>query len=163
MLKIYFAGKIIKKENHKNEYRLDLSNEEYYKEHENHTFSVMRDCCILIGALDIGCDHGCFHGNNSHGANYASDDVYNHEINESMYGCSGGDYCKCEHIKKILNVKILKEDILIAVINKEKDCFGTIAEISYAYSLKKPIIVLFKIWIRLWKMKLIKTSGLFAK
>ena len=97
-----------------------------------------------MGAVTIGCDHGCFH-NNKHGTDSRCFDENTNDIN---YGCSEGyenivnKDIKYKTLQRCLE-QIKNSDILIATINKDKDCFGTIAEISYAYSLKKYIIVLF--------------------
>jgi len=148
--KIYFANKISKI---RPIYGINVNDDEYYdmvKEDEcmscfriNDVFYEDKNFFISTGAVTIGCDHSCFHN----GKHATDDRIIDLDGKEIGSGCSGGSYDQLD-IKSITLNRCLKQikasDIVIATINKEQDCFGTIAEVSYAFSLNKYIIVLFE-------------------
>lgn len=149
--KIYFANKI--KKQSRDNYGLTVDSDDYfnddnkykssyYNQKHNNIFFREEEKYIVMGALTIGCDHGCYHSN-KHGTD---DSSYSEQHQDYLYGCSGGsDNCndvKAKTLERCLN-QIKNSDIVIATINKDYDCYGTIAEVSYAYGLGKYIMIIF--------------------
>lgn len=81
-----------------------------------------------VGPFFVGCDHGCFHGSNTHGQ--AS--VHEHE--------TPGDRTQLEIRNRALS-GIKRCDLFFAYIESE-DCYGTLFEIGYAKALGKKIVIL---------------------
>ncbi len=79
----------------------------------------------------IGCDHWCFHWDNSHGC-WADEDKECGDSSITMLGV----FQKC-------TTGITECDVFFARID-EHDAYGTISEIGYAYNQKKQIIIAFK-------------------
>lgn len=118
MIKVYYAGKI-----NKNDWRHIL-----YKNLRGANSPIINDNLIYNGPFFISCDHGCYHGENSHGVG-TNKDVCEIEMNKS----------KTEAFINCINY-INDSDIVFAYINS-MDCYGTIAEIGYAYSERKEIYI----------------------
>lgn len=82
---------------------------------------------IYVGPYFVSCDHGCFHGKNTHGAVGS--------------GCLGNDH---EFTKKevFLNntAALCSADLVFAYITAV-DCPGTIMEIGSAYALGIPVVI----------------------
>ncbi|MDG6245096.1 MAG: nucleoside 2-deoxyribosyltransferase [Methanolobus sp.] len=128
MVNFYFAGKISK-----NDWRDEITSyevgETYYS-----SIQLRKDIDIgegdkYVGPFFVACDHGCYHGANSHGAG------------AGLEGCGviGGGLSRTMVHKMCLD-GIRRCDVLYAWIDS-KDCFGTISEIGYAAALGK------KVWI----------------
>lgn len=125
MIKTYYAGKISK-----NGWR-----EELYKELRDMDFSNRDNKKLIYSNLEysgpffIGCDHGCFHGDNSHGVL-----PYDGAL------CEGsGEVCQ-EEVVDYCYKWINKSDAIFCYINSE-ECYGTMTEIGYAYAKHKPIFM----------------------
>jgi hypothetical protein len=120
---IYLAGKI-----HKNCWRHLIV--------PNLRSSTWNDAPINCGEYNytgpffVGCDHGCYHGNNSHGNLSLLDGI-----------CMSLDATKREVRKRCLD-RVSQCDILFAYI-ESLDCFGTIAEIEHALVKDKFVVVAF--------------------
>lgn len=78
------------------------------------------------GPYFIGCDHGCYHGRDSHG--YTDN------------GCSSWGRFEREQVLTLCKNAIQKCDIFFAWV-ETGDCYGTIAEIGYASALGKQIYI----------------------
>lgn len=100
-------------------------------------------CLTITGPFFISCDHGCYHGDGTHGVGadckgeYEDDDggIYTRE------GCMGFYFTR-EDVLKISKSQINKAEIVFAYIDC-RDCFGTIAEIGYAHAIGKDIFIIF--------------------
>ena len=80
------------------------------------------------GPFFISCDHGCYHGNSTHAL--------------TGPGCqSENGYHRNDILMKCLNW-INRADIVFAWIDST-DCYGTLAEIGYAYTHNKHIWIAF--------------------
>jgi hypothetical protein len=130
-LKIYFAGKIKKNRDH--DY-LELHEDEIEDAVDGWGRTVTRDMGPYkqTGALIAqGDDHGCTHGAATHGANSNT--------------CA--EYTNCMTRPNILRLcckQINFSHVLIATINKEHNCFGTLNEIAYAFAMRKVVIIVFE-------------------
>jgi hypothetical protein len=89
----------------------------------------------ITGPFFIACDHGCYHGRGNHGV--GADDSGGHFGG----GCLGNFFTRSQ-IFDICKSQIDKAEIVFAYINSH-DCYGTIAEIGYAYASGKDIFILF--------------------
>ncbi|WP_426451789.1 hypothetical protein ACP26L_06690 [Paenibacillus sp. S-38] len=129
-LLVYMAGKI-----GKNDWRHQIFTDLRYAENGFEMSKV--DGFHYCGPYFIKCDHGCYHGENSHGRGLVST------------GCRGGidEYNGQEParqtrytvLNKCLN-GIYSSSVLFAWIDSH-DAYGTIAEIGYAVGIGKPVFV----------------------
>lgn len=121
-LKIYFAGKI-----EKNDWRNDICMGKL-RGIEPLEIEYIKTICgnKYVGPWFISCDHGCYHGDTQHGM-----------LNNGC-GFTPASEDRRNFVKEICLSCIDKCDILFAWIDSE-NCFGTIAEIGYAYANKKKI------------------------
>lgn len=130
-LKIYFAGKIEKNRNH--DY-LELREDEIEDVVDGWGGPVTNDMgsYVQTGALIAqGDDHGCTHGAATHGANSNS--------------CAEFTNCMTRpNILRLCCKQIDFSNVLIATINKEHNCFGTLNEIAYAFAKRKVVIIVFE-------------------
>ena len=83
-----------------------------------------------VGPFFVGCDHGCAHGPNTHGAVIAED----HAI------CTTGSD-KSEVIRR--NVAALADANLVFAYITAKDCYGTLFELGMAAALGKRVVICF--------------------
>lgn len=91
----------------------------------------VNDSLVIVGPTFVACDHGCYHGPESHGAGL------------SHYGCANGNAnLTREDVLCICKAQIDRADIVFAYIDCE-DCFGTIAEIGYAHAQGKDLVIKF--------------------
>lgn len=90
----------------------------------------------ITGPFFISCDHGCYHGDESHGV--GAERIIN---GERCDGCLGNFFTKNE-VFNICKSQIDKSEIVFAYIDC-LDCFGTLAEIGYAHAKEKTIIIQF--------------------
>jgi hypothetical protein len=125
---IYLAGKIRKHcWRHKLVYGL--------RDHSWDDGPLFQNEFVYIGPFFVGCDHGCFHNKNSHGAVAVRGDN----------ACPGRDY-QAEFDAPHLEVANLclgaltKADLLFCFIDST-DCFGTIVEIGYALAHDVPVVI----------------------
>lgn len=89
----------------------------------------VNDNLSVTGPFFISCDHGCYHGEQEHGAGATSG------------GCMG-DYYTRNDVFEICKSQIAKAEIVVAYIDC-RDCYGTIAEIGYAHAIGKDIFIIF--------------------
>lgn len=99
------------------------------------------------GPYFIGCDHGCFHGKNTHGLGVITGGeslrdcitTYDKQHNEIYLNINEQNFA-LRGIKTVELCKkaIEKSDLIFAWID-DKTCFGTIAEIGYAKGKNKRI------------------------
>ena len=134
---VYLAGKIWK-----NDWRNKFCNyrhipDEPYEIAQGFQYDVNANLTIT-GPFFISCDHGCYHGNGTHGvgADYSGG---------HSGGCCMGYYYDRTQVFNICESQIDKAEIIFAYINC-RDCYGTIAEIGYAYATGKDIFILFSDW-----------------
>jgi len=91
----------------------------------------------VTGPFFISCDHGCYHGDGSHGVGAVSS-IYS---DEEWGGCMG-NYFSRDDVLSICKRQIDRADIVFAYIDCE-DCFGTLAEIGYAHAQGKDLLIKF--------------------
>jgi hypothetical protein len=125
MTKLYLAGKITK-----NGWRHKLVPGLRY-----HTYTDGPIVCnrfTYVGPFFVGCDHGCYHVPTGHGS-----------INNALKLC-GDDFSTTtrEEVRSHCFAAIDDCDILLAWINAHR-CYGTIAEIQYALTQGKKVVVAF--------------------
>lgn len=88
-----------------------------------------------VGPYPIGCDHGCFHGQNTHGSltNWNYEDGHYHQfVTENL-----------KHRDQIVSLcldAIKRADIIFAWVDS-LSAYGTIAEIGYAKALGKEVFI----------------------
>ena len=130
-LYVYLAGKISK-----NDWRVPIvgyrCNNLYGGDKiENYNVKYNNDI-IITGPWFLSCDHGCYHGDNSHG------------LGICQLGCNeaNGDYYSERDVYDICLRQIDKSDIVFAYINDDT-CYGTIFEIAHAISIGKRVLVIF--------------------
>jgi len=107
----------------------------------NHTWNdgeLPQENFVYVGPFFVGCDHGCFHGESTHGVVATSEST----------ACEGRDVLAefNGHRLEITNLclgAIVKADLLFCYIDSN-DCFGTIFEIGYAFAHNVPIVIVFK-------------------
>ena len=135
-VRVYLAGKISK-----NDWRHDVVDGLYEtcREHEEGmpdrwpilTRSILGKHAY-VGPYFVGCDHGCYHGINSHGVG----------ANSNPPGC--GAECALDDIRqKVWNLNTSAINlctILVAFIDS-LDCYGTLAEIGYAAGCGREVVV----------------------
>lgn len=103
---------------------------------------IVNDYLTITGPFFISCDHGCYHGPESHGVLGTYWLNNNNEFDAEKSGCMGNFYIE-DDVLSICKSQIDRAEILFAYIDCE-DCYGTLAEIGYAHAKGKEIIVLFK-------------------
>lgn len=127
---IYLAGKIRK---HCWRHRLVSG----LRDHAWNDGELPQDNFVYVGPFFVGCDHGCFHNKNSHGAVAIRGDN----------ACPGRDVhadFDCPHLE-VANLclsAVTRADLLFCYIDS-KDCFGTLVEIGYAIAHNVPVVIAF--------------------
>lgn len=121
--RVYFAGKI-EKNNRKSPHQISIGDFNFpqgdeYIEEEHPTY-------ITTGPLTIADDHGCCHGDNTHGC--------------------GEDCCQNINITRQTVLgrcmkQIDRSDLIIVKYDSIISCYGTIAELGYAYAQGKIIFM----------------------
>lgn len=131
---VYLAGKISKDGG----WRADFGGYRAFSFYNRDEINENSMCAInkyltVTGPFFISCDHGCYHGENSHGVGADKDmDFY----------CSSTPMTQHE-VFELCKAQINKAEVVFAYIDCE-DCFGTLAEIGYAHALGKDIVIYFK-------------------
>lgn len=90
------------------------------------------DQITITGPWFLSCDHGCYHGDNTHG------------LGINKMGCpdaNGDDYSESE-VYDICTQQIMGSDIVFAYID-DNTCYGSLYEIGLAKALDKKIIIVF--------------------
>lgn len=87
---------------------------------------------LYTGPFFVSCDHACYHGPTGHGALSTQSE----ECSPSLRTLSRGDVHR--HCLKAID----ESDVLLAWINEHK-CYGTVAEIQYALTTGKKVVVAF--------------------
>jgi nucleoside 2-deoxyribosyltransferase len=118
---VYFAGKIAK-----NDWRHVLF-PSLREHHDTDKDPLERDGFHYAGPYFISCDHGCYHGNASHGRGLSQDT------------CEGKFDRRKEVLHKCLE-EIEKSQIVFVWINTDH-AYGTLAEIGYAKAKNKKIVI----------------------
>ena len=88
------------------------------------------DGLITSGPYFICCDHGCYHGDGSHG------------VGSSGYVTCNGIGIPAPIVPKICQEQIARSNFVFAYINSDS-CYGTLCEIGYAIGKGKPVAVMF--------------------
>lgn len=127
------AGDVVDDENDSNAYAQDFEN----------FFGELPVICKhpyieVTGPFFLSCDHGCYHGDGSHGVGAVEEKDFNHG---SPGGCEGFTFSQAEVARICLN-QIRKSDMVFAYINNPT-CYGTLFELGYAEKAGKTIAVLF--------------------
>jgi hypothetical protein len=128
---VYLAGKV-RMNGWRNAFgyrnNVDFYSMEKVEDFANYLFEY-NDSLSITGPTIIGCDHGCYHGPEAHGCGI------------DQCGCGGHNLTR-EDVFNICKRQIDRAEIVFAYIDSY-DCFGTIAEIGYAYAQGKSILVKF--------------------
>ena len=128
---VYLAGKI-RKNGWRNIVAPDiraaaLSADEVYE----NTFTVTKiPSLITSGPYFICCDHGCYHGDGTHGVGSNDQD-----------GCSGKGI-PAGIVPTICQLQIRRSNFVFAYID-DSSCYGTLCEIGYAIGIGRPVAVMF--------------------
>ena len=147
---VYLAGKISK-----NDWRLKIAGRRFRDYGYDRKIGAVgytwtdyevNDEMSITGPFFISCDHGCYHGNNSHGVglNRFMHDPFGRK--DGWFGCCGDGEEPPFTEQEVLNIcklQIDRADIVFAYIDC-LDCFGTLAEIGYAHAKEKTIFIVFK-------------------
>ena len=128
--KVYLAGRISRNDwRHQLVASVDESRDGFGDREvwERTTEFPMRDGNTYVGPFFIGCDHGCGHGPNTHGAGAAT------------YYCVGFASAKAVFQKAMAGIKAC--DVFFAWVGPDfKEAFGTMVEIGFAKALNKRIV-----------------------
>lgn len=125
--KVYLAGKI-----GKNDWRHTI-----FKDLRNYDIGSAYyeiepvDGFMYYGPFFIGCDHGCYHGNGTHGLGVD---------NRRGCGCGSAKIYKPYEVVEICEKLISEADIMFSWIDSST-AYGTIVEIGMARAMKKPIFI----------------------
>lgn len=142
VLLVYLAGKITK-----NDWRNSI-----VKELRGHVFDVHAiystqpadtyiDNMYVTGPFFISCDHGCYHGHDSHGVGAYSPGQYDDVDDGYTGGCSGNGVPK-SLVPSVCMKQIEESNFVFAYIDSET-CYGTLLEIGYAIGRGIPVSVMF--------------------
>lgn len=86
---------------------------------------------LYTGPFFVSCDHGCYHGNNTHGVGAPGDDGIETSDGD-WYGVGCGPRgMKPRHVVSQCQLAIHRSNTFFAWIDAD-DCYGTIAELGYA-------------------------------
>lgn len=90
------------------------------------------DKITITGPWFLACDHGCYHGDNSHG------------LGINQLGCpdANDDNYTEKEVYNICTSQINKSDIVFAYID-DNTCYGSMYEIGYAKAQGKIVILIF--------------------
>lgn len=105
----------------------------------------INESLTITGPFFISCDHGCYHGKNTHGVGLNKFVEYE-DGTIDWYGCCGSGEEPPYTEEEVLNIcksQIDRAEIIFAYIDCQ-DCFGTLAEIGYAHAKGKTTIIKFK-------------------
>jgi hypothetical protein len=99
------------------------------------------DGLYVSGPFFIACDHGCYHGHETHGvgAYDPNDCMYEHGITPEL--CEGAGVPK-NMVPKLCMEQIDMSNFVFAYIDSDT-CYGTLLEIGYAIGNKIPVAVMF--------------------
>ena len=93
---------------------------------------------VCSGPFFIACDHGCYHGDASHGVGaYEAGD----EDEKGAFRCDGRGLPQ-SIVTSICKKQIMRSNFVFAYID-DPSCFGTLCEIGYAVGRNIPVAVLF--------------------
>lgn len=118
-----------------------FSNDRIYDENLADTYI---EKLVTSGPFFIACDHGCYHGEKSHGVGaysptILSDDDYEMGVTPEL--CDG-DGIPSSLVPPICKRQIMRSDFVFAYIDA-LDCYGTLFEIGYAIGRNIPVAVMF--------------------
>lgn len=137
---VYLAGKI-----RCNGWREKIANIRDHSINQYETNPILVNASLTImGPFFISCDHGCYHGDRTHGVGL---NKYCEDVDGTLYhfGCCGNGenppFTECD-VLDICKSQIDAAEIVFAYIDC-LDCFGTLAEIGYAHAKGKTIIIKF--------------------
>lgn len=155
-MKVYLAGKISRDDwrKHIDGYRpfsIDASdvadnendwnvNMDDFEKHFGELPVISKYPCIQVtGPFFLSCDHGCYHGDKSHGVGAVEWKDFNH--GQTWSGCSGFSFTR-EEVKQICLHQIHRSDMVFAYID-DPTCYGTLFELGFAKSAGKTVVVMF--------------------
>lgn len=118
--KVYLAGKI-----RKNCWRHDLVSG--LRDHHWDFGPLKQATFIYVGPFFVSCDHGCYHGRNSHG---------------KVAGCWPDRDSDQRMVARLCRDAVHSADLVFCYIDAP-DCYGTIAEIERANVLGIPVVIAF--------------------
>jgi hypothetical protein len=136
---IYFAGKIGRNDwrhnilsNHLLRYAIDASEG---RDLFNPGFTL--DCEIYTygGPFFLSCDHGCYHGQNNHGAG-----VVNQGCGNGPFHSSYDVHQRRARVFKVNRARVLRADYVFAYL-ESSDCYGTLLELGIASAKKIPTVI----------------------
>lgn len=94
----------------------------------------------VTGPFFLSCDHGCYHGEKSHGVGAVEwKDISGH--GGTWSGCAGYSFTR-EEVMQICLHQIHRSDMVFAYID-DPTCYGTLFEIGFAKSAGKTVVVMF--------------------
>ena len=94
---------------------------------------------FACGPFFISCDHGCYHGHESHGV--GAYDPENCAEDEYPGQCEGAGV-PSSIVPWLCKEQINRSDFVFAYIDSAT-CYGTLLEIGYAIGIGKPVFVMF--------------------
>ena len=107
------------------------------------TFGIVKGQPDLdyTGPYFMSCDHGCFHGKNSHGVGaFDGGEIKDSVKHDGLEKVLEDRKKRQEHTVMLCRKAIENSSIFFAWID-DKTCYGTIAEIGYAKALGKTILI----------------------
>ena len=135
-IKVYYAGKISKYDDWRDEIVGNRGGKEenpsiYTSDYHNRKFQY-------AGPYFIACDHGCYHGRNSHGVG-ANAERKSKYFDDCSTDCNE-NYSQIKALRKCKEW-IDNSDVMFCYIDST-DCYGTLVEVGYAASKHIPIYLL---------------------
>ena len=99
------------------------------------------DCLYTTGPFFICCDHGCYHGTESHGVGAYSDNDFDTDHGFYPDLCCGPGV-PSELVPIICKNQIVSSDFVFAYIDSDT-CYGTLCEIGFAVGKGIPVVTMF--------------------
>lgn len=103
-----------------------------------------------VGPFFVSCDHQCYHGSNTHGSRSSVADLYalEEKLHTELHAVCPNPY-KTAHVaslhssKKIMQLctQAINIATLVFAWIEDKEAYGTIAELGYAYARGKTIVI----------------------
>lgn len=125
-----WRGKIVKD--------IDVLTEDIYRTEPSETYI---DGLYTTGPFFICCDHGCYHGSESHGVGAYTEKEIDNDSGITPDRCSG-EGVPAGLVPQICESQIMDSNFLFAYIDSST-CYGTLYEIGYAKAMGIQVAVMF--------------------
>ena len=117
---------------------IDVLTEDIYRTEPSETYI---DGLYTTGPFFICCDHGCYHGSESHGVGAYTEKEIDNDSGITPERCSG-EGVPAGLVPQICESQIMDSNFLFAYIDSST-CYGTLYEIGYAKAMGIQVAVMF--------------------